>query len=322
MRATAAPDLSSYSYSGTGYVTSDANMNVAQWFDYAPYGSVIATANTGQTTAGRQFEGLFNDATNLVYSNARYLNPSQGQFITQDPIFWNTQQNIQDPQSLNSYSYSEDNPIVKSDPSGKFSPALFIPALFVPEVSVPTALLMYGGAAISGIVAGTAIYNAYQNSTPGAPGFGPLREAMIQNTYSTDPQMGGPIGRPPGNWGPATVIGTGLFFTGACVFFHCEDWADSQENPTPSVSGGAPSIVTPVTTQGPINWNAYGNGSPQQKQTSPSTPSQPMSSGGSSAGQGYSGGLPSLTQQYISVLQQTVSVLQGIIRSYGATPVK
>jgi hypothetical protein len=30
------------------------------------------------------------------------------------------QQNLQDPQSLNSYSYSEDNPIVKEDPLGKF----------------------------------------------------------------------------------------------------------------------------------------------------------------------------------------------------------
>jgi RHS repeat-associated protein len=118
MRATAAPDLSSYSYSGTGYVTSDANMNVAQWFDYAPYGSVLATTNTGQTTAGRQFEGLFTDATNLVYSNARYLNPAQGQFITQDPVFWSMKQTLSNPQSLNAYSYALDNPIVQKDPSG------------------------------------------------------------------------------------------------------------------------------------------------------------------------------------------------------------
>jgi RHS repeat-associated protein len=87
MRATAFSDVSPYSCYGIGYATSDATMNVAQWFDYAPYGSVIATTNTGQTVAGRQFEGLFTDSTNLVYSNARYLNPAQGQFITQDPTF-------------------------------------------------------------------------------------------------------------------------------------------------------------------------------------------------------------------------------------------
>jgi RHS repeat-associated protein len=130
MRATAAPDLSSYSYSGTGYVTSDANMNVAQWFDYAPYGSVIATTNTGQTTAGRQFEGLFTDSTNLVYSNARYLNPAQGQFTTEDPVFVGigadkrTALVLQDPQQLNSYSYARNNPIVLKDPNGDFLPLL------------------------------------------------------------------------------------------------------------------------------------------------------------------------------------------------------
>jgi hypothetical protein len=67
---------------GSTNVTSDATMNVGQSFDYAPYGSVIASTNTGTTKAARQFEGLFNDDTNLVYSNARYLNPAQGQFTT------------------------------------------------------------------------------------------------------------------------------------------------------------------------------------------------------------------------------------------------
>jgi RHS repeat-associated protein len=75
---------------------------LVQWFDYAPYGSVIASSNTGTTTTGRQFEGLFTDQpTSLVYSNARYLNPAQGQFTTEDPVFLSAQQNLQDPQSLN-----------------------------------------------------------------------------------------------------------------------------------------------------------------------------------------------------------------------------
>jgi len=34
---------------GSTNVTSDDTMNLAQWFDYAPYGSVIATTNTGQS---------------------------------------------------------------------------------------------------------------------------------------------------------------------------------------------------------------------------------------------------------------------------------
>src|SRR6266702_2026411 len=53
--------------------------------------------------------------------NARYYNPTQGQFISQDPVFWGDpkQQNLQDPQSINTYSYSADNPITKKDPSGR-----------------------------------------------------------------------------------------------------------------------------------------------------------------------------------------------------------
>jgi RHS repeat-associated protein len=96
---------------GSTNVTPDFSMNVAQWFDYAPYGSVIATTNTGQTTAGRQYINRFADQSNLDYMNARYYNPSQGQFITQDPVFWSSKQNLANPQSLNSYSYSNDNPI-------------------------------------------------------------------------------------------------------------------------------------------------------------------------------------------------------------------
>jgi RHS repeat-associated protein len=135
-------------------VTSDSSMNVAQWFDYAPYGSVLATTNTGQALAARGYIGQFSDSDGLSYLNARYYSSGQGQFTTQDPVFLGSQQNLGDPQSLNSYSYANDNPIVKSDPSGQFSPALILPALLFPEFSIPADLLLYGGAAVAGIVGG------------------------------------------------------------------------------------------------------------------------------------------------------------------------
>jgi RHS repeat-associated protein len=97
--------------------------NLAQWFDYAPYGSLLASGNTGTTTVARQYIGQYSDSSGLDYLNARYLNPAQGQFISEDPVFLGnpSQENLQDPQSLNSYSYSEDNPTVKSDPKGLYS---------------------------------------------------------------------------------------------------------------------------------------------------------------------------------------------------------
>lgn len=67
------------------------------------------------------------------YLNARYYEGTTGRFISQDPSFLalgdeqltrqNTgksmQEYLMDPQSLNSYSYANNNPITKTDPNGK-----------------------------------------------------------------------------------------------------------------------------------------------------------------------------------------------------------
>jgi RHS repeat-associated protein len=166
MRAVIQPDGRPYAYAGTGYpdpdaltqitdghsitacaydakgpltstlegtnVTSDSAMNVAQWFDYAPYGNVLATTNTGATAAARGYIGQFSDLSGLSYLNARYYNGAQGQFTSQDPTFLalgnpnqlqqisqqDQQLFLSDPQQINAYSYGRSNPITVKDPSG------------------------------------------------------------------------------------------------------------------------------------------------------------------------------------------------------------
>jgi RHS repeat-associated protein len=51
---------------------------------------------------------------------ARYYDGSKGEFLSEDPVFLGDpkQQVLTDPQSLNSYSYANDNPITGSDPTG------------------------------------------------------------------------------------------------------------------------------------------------------------------------------------------------------------
>jgi RHS repeat-associated protein len=49
--------------------------------------------------------------------NARYYEGNRGQSISEDPVFWG-RQNFANPQSLNVYSYANDNPINRSDPNG------------------------------------------------------------------------------------------------------------------------------------------------------------------------------------------------------------
>ena len=63
---------------------------------------------------------VYDASSNLNYLNARYQDPARGEFLSQDPVFW-SKQNLSDPQSLNSYSYGNDNPITNSDPTGNYS---------------------------------------------------------------------------------------------------------------------------------------------------------------------------------------------------------
>jgi RHS repeat-associated protein len=59
----------------------------------------------------------------LSYLNARYYDSGRGQFLSEDPVFLGEpkQQDLANPQNLDSYSYAVDNPIVKKDPSGRIA---------------------------------------------------------------------------------------------------------------------------------------------------------------------------------------------------------
>ena len=64
-------------------------------------------------TSNSVAENPAKDRTSVVRAslNARYYSSAQGQFLSEDPVFIGDpkQQNLKDPQSLNSYSYAGDN---------------------------------------------------------------------------------------------------------------------------------------------------------------------------------------------------------------------
>jgi RHS repeat-associated protein len=97
---------------GSTNVVTDENGNLVQTLDYYPYGSTRISVATS-TNEKRKFIGQFTDDTTLSYLQARYYDSSRGQFLSEDPVFWGDpkEQNLQNPQSLNSYSYANDNPI-------------------------------------------------------------------------------------------------------------------------------------------------------------------------------------------------------------------
>jgi RHS repeat-associated protein len=109
---------------GSTNAVTDQNGSLVQLMDYYPYGATRIATSTYPTNEKRQYIDQFSDAqTNLNYLNARYYSPTQGQFLSEDPVFWGDSkaQLLMDPQSFNTYSYSEDNPIVREDPLGKMA---------------------------------------------------------------------------------------------------------------------------------------------------------------------------------------------------------
>src|SRR5713226_5626799 len=97
---------------GSTNVVTDENDNLVQTLDYYPYGATRVSVSTS-TNEKRKYIDQFSDDSGLSYLNARYYNPTQGQFLSEDPVFLGDpkQQVLTDPQSLNSYSYGNDNPI-------------------------------------------------------------------------------------------------------------------------------------------------------------------------------------------------------------------
>ncbi len=108
---------------GGANALTDSSGLLNESIQYYPYGTLRTDTLAGTYSGtkrkyiGQQYDGT----TGLNYLNARYQDPQRGQFVSEDPVFLGnpSQQNLQDPQSLNSYSYANDNPVTKKDPDGK-----------------------------------------------------------------------------------------------------------------------------------------------------------------------------------------------------------
>jgi RHS repeat-associated protein len=96
---------------------SDPEVTLAR--SYEPFGSVMASSGSGETSYS--FTGEWADGTGFVYLRARYYAPGQGRFITKDT--WGG--NYYSPLTLNQWNYVQANPIIYVDPSGHWCVAGF-----------------------------------------------------------------------------------------------------------------------------------------------------------------------------------------------------
>jgi RHS repeat-associated protein len=84
---------------------------------YEPFGKLLSTAGNPLTKYG--YTGEWTDPTNLVYLRARYYDPATGRFLTKDPV----RGLISLPITQNNYIYALNNPILLTDPTGRFCSA-------------------------------------------------------------------------------------------------------------------------------------------------------------------------------------------------------
>ncbi|MCF7831090.1 hypothetical protein K9M41_03815, partial [Candidatus Gracilibacteria bacterium] len=97
-------------------VDTDSEGEIVQLLDYFPYGDTRIDEAEEEMDNDYEFTGKErDDETGLLYYEARYYDSSIGRFISRDP--W--EGDIQDPQSLNKYSYVQNNPLKYIDPNGE-----------------------------------------------------------------------------------------------------------------------------------------------------------------------------------------------------------
>jgi RHS repeat-associated protein len=133
-----------------GSVRQIANVNgyIIRTQDYEPYGSVLNSSGSGQSVYG--FTGEERDQSGLIFLRARYLRSDLGVFLSRDLWAGDTFR----PQSLNGFSYGEENPVNRTDANGLQAQGIVIDCqLYMQQcVALLTAVATGGGTIISGVI--------------------------------------------------------------------------------------------------------------------------------------------------------------------------
>ncbi|MFH0859865.1 MAG: RHS repeat-associated core domain-containing protein [Candidatus Altiarchaeota archaeon] len=108
------PDGSTFYYHsdhlGGTHVVTDGDGNLDERSRYYPFGKIFREGSSRNLFTGQEFD----TDTGLYYYGARYYNPEIRRFTQPDPII----QDYFNPQNLNRYSYTYNNPLKYTDPTG------------------------------------------------------------------------------------------------------------------------------------------------------------------------------------------------------------
>lgn len=120
---------------GTQVITDSSGGIKVQEISYYPFGSIQSNVVSANFDQGYKYTGhKYDKDTDLNYMKARYQSGREGRFWSQDPVFlalgdvslvksmtgMKLENILMDPQSINSYVYSRNNPVKNIDPDGKW----------------------------------------------------------------------------------------------------------------------------------------------------------------------------------------------------------
>jgi RHS repeat-associated protein len=106
-------------------ITNEAG-EIEQRIDYNPLGAERLNEKTGFDSEHSFTGQKKDDESGLLYYGARYYDPKLGRFTQPDPVVVENvnrpefQEVMQNPQLLNSYSYTANNPVKYVDPTGEY----------------------------------------------------------------------------------------------------------------------------------------------------------------------------------------------------------
>ncbi len=115
-RVSKTPSFHGHDGQGSVRFLTDTNGVVTDTFDYDAFGNLIARSGTTPNLYLHRGE-QFDPDLNLYYLRARYHNPATGRFWTQDSF----EGFATDPASLHHYTFNQNDPVNRIDPSGHFS---------------------------------------------------------------------------------------------------------------------------------------------------------------------------------------------------------
>ncbi|WP_356948300.1 RHS repeat-associated core domain-containing protein [Brevibacillus nitrificans] len=107
-----------YGYNSHGDVVSvtDGSGNNLNTYEYDTWGNVVSKTE-GMSNPFKYSGEIYDEKTGLYYLRARYYDPSVGRFISEDTY----KGQVDNPLSLNRYTYVENNPLSFIDPTGHWS---------------------------------------------------------------------------------------------------------------------------------------------------------------------------------------------------------